>query len=312
MSKKTTISVIIPYFNADKYIEETLQSLFNQTILPDEVIIVNDGSTSDEALNKLNDIQKQYSVEVFHKNNGGISSALNYGAKRADGDIIFQLDADDIILPNYLESFMNVFEKKENIDGVTCGYKMFYDGVDINNEGNFHRQYMPEGLLQPKIFFENCAGGSNSAFRKEVLDRIGYWDESFTSFQDWGMWLKFVQYNLKQYIILEYLYLYRVHKSSDLQRKDIMKKIQNQLAKYKCKTEHKTCTKSLEQYELDKKTFYNTQKIKPKNDRKIQNDFSFHRLKQLYREFILCVGREGVKNSIKRAKNYIKYGVGKK
>ena len=247
MNEKTTISVIIPYFNADKYIEETLQSLFNQTTLPDEVIIVNDGSTSDDALNKLNDIQKQYIVKVFHKENGGISSALNYGAKRAVCDIVFQLDADDIILPTYLEKFVDVFEKKEDINGVTCGYKMFYDGTDINNEANFHRKYMPEGLLQPKIFFENCAGGSNSAFRRKVLEKMGYWDESFTSFQDWGIWLKFMQHNLKQYIIPEYLYLYRVHKSSDLQRKDIMIKIQNQLAEYKCKIENKKCINFLEQ-----------------------------------------------------------------
>jgi len=213
----------------------------------------------------------------------------------------------------YIEAFLRVFENEVGVDLVTCGYKMYYDGVDVSDETNFHRTYMPEGLVQPKIFFENCAGGSNSAFRKSALEKIGYWDESFTSFQDWGIWLRFLQYNLEQKIIPQYLYLYRVHKGGDLQREDIMTEVQKKVLKYKCVVERKDCANdSLEKYHNEKRAFYKNQKITVDKSNLLQNNFSLKRVRQLWREFVLCAKREDLMSAVRRSVSFLKYGKGKK
>ncbi len=302
----------MPYYNGGKYIEETLKSLFNQKVLPDEVIIVNDGSTETKSLSKLKEIENKYTVKILNKKNGGISDAINTGAKIAEGDIIFQLDSDDILSDTYIEKFVEIFENNSEIDGVTCGYKAFYDGVDLSDETNFHRKYMPEGLIQPKIFFENCGGGPNGAFRKDALEKIGYWDKKFTSFQDWSMWLNFLKNDLKQYIIPEYLYLYRVHSGGDSQRKEIMSEMSKKLCSYKGLIEHNDEDYySLKEYQEAKRVFYDSQKITKNKKNMLQDNLSYKKIKQLGKEFYFSIKREGVITAIKRAGNFIKYGRGK-
>jgi len=312
MSKKLITTVVIPYYNGGKYIEETLNSLFNQKLLPDEVIIVNDGSTEATSLHKLKEIKNKYAVKVLNKKNGGISDAINTGAKIAKGDIIFQLDSDDILLTDYVERFVKIFENNAEVDGVTCGYKSFYNGVNLSDETNFHRKYMPEGLLQPKIFFENCAGGPNGAFRKSALEKIGYWDKKFTSFQDWSIWLNFLKNNLKQYIIPEYLYLYRVHKGGDSQRKEIMLEMSKKLCLYKGLIEcNDAKCYSMKEYAKAKERFYDNQEIIIDKENMLQNNFSCKKVKQLGKEFYFSIKREGIVMALKRAKNFAKYGKGK-
>ena len=309
---KLKSSVVIPYFNSGKYIDETLESLFAQTVLPDEIVLVDDGSTEKASIDKLEEVQDKYDIIVMYREHSGISGTLNFGAMRATGDIIFQLDSDDTLDKTYIRKFLEVFEKNKDVDGVTCGYKMFYDGVNVLDETDFHKKYMPEGLLKPKIFFENCAGGSNSAFRKSALEKINYWDESFVSFQDWGIWLKFAQHELKQLIIPEYLYFYRVRSDGDLQKENIMEQMREKLKKYKGlveKNDEKFYTK--EEYEKSKKEFYKNQKAEKHSNALLQNELSFKRLRQLAREFYLCTKREGIVKSAKRVKGFLKYGKGK-
>jgi glycosyltransferase involved in cell wall biosynthesis len=314
MSKnKLKSSVVIPYYNAGKYIDETMKSVLGQIRLPDEVIIVNDGSTDELSLQKIKQWESDELVTVINQENAGVGATLTNGAKQANGDVIFEVDSDDILGRTYIEEFMRVFENDEGIEGVTCGYDLFFDGVDWENDKNIHRQYMPSGLEIPRVFFENCAGGQNSAFRKTALEKIGYWDKRFSTAQDWGIWLQFLEKELKQYIIKEYLYYYRVRKGSLLQSGSKDYDLDKNLAISMSLVLYDDASYfTAEDYDREKQKFKKKQKIIPKEDRKIQNNFSGNRLKQLYQEFILCAHREGWKSSLKRAKNYLKYGVGKK
>lgn len=313
MKQNLKSSVVIPYYNAGKYINETIQSILSQFRLPDEIIIVNDGSNNELSIKKLQELKNKKLITILNQDNAGVGAALTSGAQKATGDVIFAVDSDDILTKTYIEEYMNVFENDLTIDGVTSGYNLFFNGVDWKDGKNIHRQYMPTGLETPKVFFENCAGGQNSAFRKSALEKMGYWDKRFTTAQDWGVWLQFLEAGLKQKIIHRYLYFYRVHKRSLLQSGSKDYDLDKNLAiSMGLILKGDANYFSAKDYDEAKQKFKAKQKIQPNQERKIQNGFSFNRLKQLYKEFSLCVAREGFKNSIKRVKNYIKYGVGKK
>lgn len=105
------VSVIIPAYNSEQFIAETLDSLINQTLKDIEVIIVNDGST-DGTQNIIDAYCKKHSIfKSFIKENGGVSKARNYGLERATGKYVVFLDADDTYTETSLEAFYETAEK---------------------------------------------------------------------------------------------------------------------------------------------------------------------------------------------------------
>lgn len=99
---ETKISVIIPVYNAEKYLAETLDSVLNQTFTDFEVIAVNDGST-DNSLNILNEYgNKDSRIKIFSNSNSGVSTARNTGIEKASGEYICFIDADDLIASEYM------------------------------------------------------------------------------------------------------------------------------------------------------------------------------------------------------------------
>lgn len=106
------ISVIIPLYNKEKVIFNTVTSVLNQTYKDFEIIIVDDGSTDNsiESISKIKDNR----LRVLSKDNGGVSSARNFGLKNAKSEYIYFLDADDLILPDCLSSYAELIEKYNN------------------------------------------------------------------------------------------------------------------------------------------------------------------------------------------------------
>lgn len=116
------VSVIIPVYNVEKYIEKCLDSVLNQTLQDIEIIIVNDGST-DSSKEKINNYLKKYDgkIKYLEKENGGLSSARNFGIPYASGEYIAFLDSDDYIESNAYEEMYNL-AKKEDLSLVQCGF----------------------------------------------------------------------------------------------------------------------------------------------------------------------------------------------
>lgn len=140
------ISVIVPVYNVENYLNQCIESVLTQSFVDFELILVNDGSTDMSGC-----ICEQYSVKddrikVCHKNNGGLSSARNAGLLICKGEYVAFLDSDDYWLkPNFLES---LYEKCKS-----CKYDVIrgeYDVVDL--EGNYLRPSFTEG----KQIFEDC------------------------------------------------------------------------------------------------------------------------------------------------------------
>ena len=107
------ISVIVPVYNVEKYLERCLKSIISQTYKKFEVILVDDGST--DSSGTLCDEYKQVDdrIKVLHKKNGGLSSARNIGIEYSKGEYLTFIDSDDYVAPNYLEVLMQLVEQYE-------------------------------------------------------------------------------------------------------------------------------------------------------------------------------------------------------
>ena len=113
------ISVIIPVYKVEQYLHRCINSVINQTYKNLEIILVDDGSpdNSGEICEEL--AQKDSRIKVYHKDNGGLSDARNYGTGKSNGDYITFIDSDDYIAPNYLEYLYNLL-RKNNADISCC------------------------------------------------------------------------------------------------------------------------------------------------------------------------------------------------
>lgn len=131
------VSVIVPVYNVENYLEKCLDSLVKQTLKDIEIIVVNDGSPDDSQ--KIIDkyVEKYDNVVGYKKKNGGLSDARNYGLKYANGDYISFVDSDDYIDSTMLEK-MYLKAKKEKLDIVVCDNIEVYDDKFILKKSNFN------------------------------------------------------------------------------------------------------------------------------------------------------------------------------
>lgn len=125
------ISIIVPVYNVEQYLERCVDSIINQTYKNLEIILVNDGST-DNSGNLCDELAKKDArIRVIHKENGGLSDARNRGVEEAGADLIGFIDSDDYIDEDMYELLLNNL-KKENADVSMCGHYDVFNGVVEN------------------------------------------------------------------------------------------------------------------------------------------------------------------------------------
>lgn len=126
----TSISVIIPFYNSIDTLSKMLDSILSGTIVPSEVILINDGSTDNSRELALEYAQKHTFIKIFDQAHCGASSARNLGLSKSNGTYISFLDADDFIEPDMFSTMLEAVQSdKENIDGCICGYFTHKEGV---------------------------------------------------------------------------------------------------------------------------------------------------------------------------------------
>ncbi len=127
------ISIIVPIYNVELYLDKCLSSLVNQTLNDIEIIAVNDGST-DKSLEILNKFKKQYSdmIKVYNKKNGGLSDARNFGIEKATGKYLLFVDSDDWIELNTCEFLYN-YSEKYNYDILIFNINMVYENKIVKS-----------------------------------------------------------------------------------------------------------------------------------------------------------------------------------
>lgn len=192
------ISVIVPAYNIDKYIERCIKSILNQTYSNIELIIVDDGST-DNTANIIDEYAlKDHRIISIHKENGGVSSARMEGIHRASGKWIGFVDGDDTIEANMYEILMNN-AVKYNVDISHCGYQMvFPDGHILKFHGT------------GKTIYANTEGGLYNLLKADYIEP-GLWNKLykkslFEGFENSDLWDCNIKYNedlLMNYILFK-------------------------------------------------------------------------------------------------------------
>lgn len=125
------VSVIVPIYNVEKYLDRCVNSIINQTYTNLEIILVDDGSP-DNCPNLCDDWAKKDSrIKVIHKENGGLSDARNAGLDICTGDYVTFVDSDDLIDEKFVEVLLNI-AKNKNAEIVSCGVKRFKDTIEKN------------------------------------------------------------------------------------------------------------------------------------------------------------------------------------
>ena len=187
------ISIIIPAYNAAKYIKRCVMSLKNQTYKNIEIIVINDGST-DNTLDIINDLD----IIVIDKENGGVSSARNMGLDRCTGDYIIFVDADDYVEKNYLEDIVNVINEY-NYDIIET--PLLFE-ANIKNKIANYTEYKIEG--ERKSFNFNQEFFNNElryvigvVYKRSVIKDLRF-DEDVRCYED-GMFNLKAKLNSKSY-----------------------------------------------------------------------------------------------------------------
>ena len=205
MTVQRKISVIMSVYNGEKYLRQAVQSILTQTYADFEFIIINDGST--DGSRELLEGFKDDRIRLFNDENKGQTKSLNEAIRHSTGKYIARMDADDIALPQRFEKQIYVMESDSDV--AMCG--SFADVVD--GGGRYIRTYrvpVSNSSIRRNILMHNPFIHSSVMIRKDVLDAVGYYDESFNRAQDYELWTRIV-FKYTTVNIPEILIKYRIH-----------------------------------------------------------------------------------------------------
>ena len=126
MKENITVSVIVPIYKIERYLHQCIDSILEQTFTDFELLLIDDGSQDKCPAICDEYAEKDERIRVFHKLNGGLTSARNYGLDNAKGDWIMHIDGDDWVEPTYIEELYNAAIKND-ADIAICGFRFAYE-----------------------------------------------------------------------------------------------------------------------------------------------------------------------------------------
>ncbi|MBR3325428.1 MAG: glycosyltransferase family 2 protein [Clostridia bacterium] len=223
------VSVIIPLYNAEKYIKRCILSIVNQTYKHLEIIIINDGST-DKSLDIINCLKNKYDyIKVYTQKNKGVSSARNEGIKKSTGEYIFFADADDFLEPSCIQIMLeeaislkadiirsNYYLKNKNV--YNFKEKKIYD---ITNKENRKKI---ENLYLNTYFFNNVWG---QLIKREIIKNIKF-DIKLKMGEDFKFNLEILNNAKKIVVITDCLYNY-TYNTNGMNYNDSLEKIEKKI-----------------------------------------------------------------------------------
>lgn len=198
--KDPQISVVMPAYNAEKYVAEAIDSILAQTFSDFEFIIINDAST--DSTKEIIESYKDPRIKLINnEQNQGVAKSLNIGLAAACGKYIARMDADDISLPQRFQTQFDFMEQRPDVD--VCGSwakKIGKENEIIKNPSSYED-------IKDTLFF-SCAMSHSTVVFKKNLDF--QYSSEFPRAEDYDLWCKKIN-DLKFINIPEILLLYRVH-----------------------------------------------------------------------------------------------------
>lgn len=215
------VSVVIPVYNGEKYIEECFHSVYQQSYRPMEVIVIDDGST-DNSLNLIKQIPGE--KKVISQQNTDVSQARNTGIQTASGEFIAFIDQDDIWEKEKLEKQVRVFGENLSTDLVFTDSLKFNDKGEKRQPRDKHKiaSQLNDRNLFSTLMRKNVLMPSAVMVKKESIEKAGLFDPSFKTCGDYEMWLRMSALGMKFLYLPEPLVLYRQHAENTYKKSEIM------------------------------------------------------------------------------------------
>ena len=207
--EKGLVSIITPCYNGEKYIKETIDSVIKQTYSQWEMIVIDDGSKDDSANIVRTYVANDSRIKLVQQTNAGSAAARNNGIRRANGQYIALLDADDVWHADFLEKQINYMKQYEAIC-VYCSYRR----INMNSEEILRPTYAKKVVTSKDMRIMNYIGCLTGLYDTSKYGKI-YLHESLKSVRDdYAYWYDIVSLEDKAYGNPEILADYRVLKNS--------------------------------------------------------------------------------------------------
>jgi glycosyltransferase involved in cell wall biosynthesis len=208
------ISIITPIYNGQEFLKETIETVLNQSYSNWELLLIDDGSTDNSKAICKTYTDKDNRIKYYYKSNGGQASARNLGIKKAKGEWIALLDADDLWHNTKLEKQIEILDK--NSEATLCFTNTLAFQNTINNElYNFDNKAF--GLLNKdfflNVFVSSYVSNSSLVIKKNVIVKSGLYNESeiVRGSEDWELLLRLLYQKNRIVGVKEKLLYYRVH-----------------------------------------------------------------------------------------------------
>lgn len=214
---KGLVSVIIPMYNAEKYIKKAIDSILSQSYKNIEIIIVDDCSTDNsyKIVEAINDNR----IQLYkNKINSKISKTLNFALSKTNGEFIARMDADDISIENRLEKQIEYLNKNENLDFCSTAIRFFGE----KEQELFYSQDLQR--IKDTILTGSPFCHASTVFRYRIKKNLFYKDE-FTTAEDLDLFSRLLKQNIIGGNLNEILYLYRITGNQTIFKKDENNKI---------------------------------------------------------------------------------------
>jgi glycosyltransferase involved in cell wall biosynthesis len=221
-SEAFQISTIIPYWNGKDFIHEALESIAREELVPDEILIVNDGSTCKKSLDLLKHLPDLFAlnIRIINQTNTGQGGARNNGAKQASSEYITFLDQDDMSMPSKNRLLLKALRDGIKSD-VNCAYATG-DAVHVNEAGytvrnnilksNRHKHNKTDILHYIEADVFQLPGAT--LFRKDIFLSIGGFDGKMTGYEDDDLFTRIYRAGYSSKIIERELIKWRINKQS--------------------------------------------------------------------------------------------------
>lgn len=219
---KIKVSVIVPVYNVEKFIDKCLNSIVNQTLKEIEIIVVNDG-TKDNSQKIIDKYVKKYpdKIKSYIKENGGQGSARNYGLKKTTGEYIGYVDSDDFVEKDMYKKLYNK-AKENNYDIVVCGNYNVSEDYQNKNIDAFINNYNTD---LENIFFGKMAVW-NKIYKRDILIKNKLEFKEKVWYEDLAFTLKAIMNSNTFAFIDEPLYDYLIREGSTMNNSNVQRNLE--------------------------------------------------------------------------------------
>ncbi|GBU08438.1 alpha-1,3-rhamnosyltransferase WapR [Bacteroidales bacterium] len=211
MNKSPLVSVVIPSYNHESYLEESVMSVINQTYKNIELIVIDDGS-KDGSIALLQSLQAKFGFKLECQENMGLSKTLNKAIRSyCGGKYVCCLASDDIWTSDKIEKQVAYLEQHEEV-ALVYGRARVIDSSGAVQNSQTKKAKIAKELSFDTLLVENRITALTSLFRRDVFDQLGAYNED-TVIEDWDMWLR-IAFSYKVHFQDHEMGFYRMHETN--------------------------------------------------------------------------------------------------